>query len=355
MNDRHEARLLLAILAERWDVADALRRQRAPDPEVFVALTRASDVHPQVHALLERLDRFHLVGEAARARLQELRGKVQRDNLLLLAQAEAALDLLLESGIVPVALKGLDVLHRFHLRFDERTLDDVDLLVRRGELARAVALLESAGWKAPPEPERTHWLRSSFEIPLVSPGPVKVAFEIHWSLGQERRYRVDAQALIDRAVPLEVAGRRVLRLEDHDAAAHLLLHHVQHYFDRRLKWALDLGRLARQPGFDWSAVGNRITMWGGRAAAGMVLLHLRKLFPELVASAAGGRIRSSVWRRVLTWPLRSAHPLDLFRGTRTRGVQILLAGVLFETPARLPAYLLHRSLRDRKAPSDPQV
>ena len=76
-------------------------------------------------------------------------------------------------------------------------------------------------------------------MPLDSPGPVPVGFEIHWGLAQERRYRVKVTEVLARSVPHEVAGRRILRLDDHDAAAHLLLHHLQHYFDRRLKWALE--------------------------------------------------------------------------------------------------------------------
>ena len=73
-----------------------------------------------------------------------------------------------------------------------------------------------------------------------------------------------------RAVPARVCERDVLRLDDHDAAAHLLLHHVQHYFDRRLKWALDLRRIVGEPGFRWSTVAERLRQWGGRGAAGQV-------------------------------------------------------------------------------------
>src|SRR5207247_167262 len=110
--------------------------------------------------------------------------------------------------------------------------------------------------------------------------------EIHWSLGQEKRYRVDPERLLERALPLEIGGRRVRRLDDHDAAAHLLVHHVQHYFDRRLKWALDLLRISAREGFDWAQVAERLGAWGGRAAAGMSLLHLKKLFPELGSERA---------------------------------------------------------------------
>jgi hypothetical protein len=348
MSDAHEARLLLAIL--RGDLAEADERSRgqAPRPDVFVELCRACDVHPFVHASLERQERFGLVGAEIERRLRALRTKCRMDNLLLLARTEEALDLLLHAGIVPIALKGLDVLHRFHPAFDERTLDDVDLLVPAERLEETFSVLEAAGWRMPDEPERSHWRRSSFEMPMTSPGPVAVGFEIHWSIGQERRYRVEARELFRRAAPLTVAGRAVLRLEENDAVAHLLLHHVQHYFDRRLKWALDLQDRVKDAAFDWGTTADRLLSWGGSAAAGLSLLHLRKLFPALVPVRATDAIPAAAWRRAVSFPLRSTHPLDYFRQTRRKTVQELLAAIAFERPWELPAYLAHRARRDRE-------
>lgn len=349
MSDRHEARVLLAVLAERWDEAAALASRAPVDARTFVALARACDVHPRVHARLAARGAFELAGGADTERaLTELRRKVQRDNFLLLAQVEPAIDALLAAGVVPIALKGLDTLHRFHGRFDERTLEDADLLVPPAELPRAIEVLERAGWAAPPEPARTHWLRSSFELPLRGPGEIPVYLELHWSLGQRRRYRVDAEGLFRRAVPLDLAGRTILRLHDADGAAHLLLHHVQHYFDRRLKWTLDLDRMAREPGFDWSAVVERTREWGGTVAAGWAAIHLDRLVPGLPPAAVRAALPVSAWRRAFTLPLRSSHPLDLFRGTRSRAVQLWLAAAALERPLDLPGYLVHRALRDRR-------
>jgi hypothetical protein len=345
VSDRREARLLLAIAAERWDEARALA---APRAAVFLDLARACDVAPFLHARLEAEDRFALVGEPVRAGLEAIRRKTRHDNLLLLARLEEALDLLLGAGIVPVALKGVDVLHRLYSRFDERTLDDVDLLVPPAQAAAAIAVLEKAGWTGPGEPERTHWLRSSFEMPLKSPGPVEVAFEIHWSLGQERRYAIDTAGVLARARPLQAAGRPILRLDDHDAAAHHLMHHLQHYFDRRLKWAIDLGRIAATPGFRWEIVAERLEAWGGLAAAGLSLLHLAKIHPPAAPSAARRLVPAAAWRRLVTLPLRSSHPMDLFRATRRRGVQLVLAAAALERPGDLPGYLRHRAVRDRE-------
>ena len=312
----------------------------------FVELARACDVAPTLHASLVAAGRLERLPPDAVARLSAVRTKTRYDNLLLLARLETALDLLRAAGIVPVALKGVDTLHRFYASFDERVLDDVDLLVPRDARDTAVAVLESAGWKGPDEPERTHWLRSSFELPLVSPGPVGVNFEIHWGLGQERRYRIPIADVLARTVPVEVAGRPVRRLDDHDAVAHLLLHHVQHYFDRRLKWTVELVRIASAPGFSWDVVRERLRAWGGLGAASLALVHVRKLFPGLLPDAAFDAIPVAAWRELLTIPLRSTHPLDLYRGTRRRGVQLWIAAAALERPTDLPGYLIHRATRD---------
>ena len=107
-----------------------------------------------------------------------------------------------------------------------------------------------------------------------------VDIELHWNLVQQGRYRLDPASLFERAVPHEVAGRKVLRLSDHDTVAHLLLHHFTHYFDRRLKWIVDLEFLLELPGFDWDEIERRVAEWGATAAVGVSVQHLHKVFPE---------------------------------------------------------------------------
>jgi hypothetical protein len=143
----------------------------------------------------------------------------------------------------------------------------------------------------------------------------------------------------------------VLRLEPHDLVAHLLIHHLSHYFDRRLKWMVDLQHIVAQKGFKWGAVADRVRSWDAVAASSVSLLHMRKLMPELIPDEILEALPLPAWRRALTWPLRSSHPLELFRNTGTRRIQLYLAAVMLERPTKLPAWLLHRLRRDR-LPSD---
>lgn len=353
MSEHDHARLLLAIVRGRWDEAYALARRSPVRADTFVDLCMQGDVPTWVHARLGDEGRSDLVGAAAMEELGRNRTRVRNDNLLLIARAEQALGALLDAGVAPVALKGLDLLHRVYESIDERTLDDVDLLIRPDQLSAAVAALEAQGWKTPPDPERTHYIRSSHHLPMRSPGPVTVDFEIHWNLAQEMRYRIDERELHARAVPIEIGGRRVLRLDDHDLVAHLLLHHFTHYFDRRLKWAIDLEAICRQPRFDWIVVVERIRSWGATAAAGASLLHLHKMVPEWIPDRALSGLRVAAWRRALLRPLRSAHPLDLLRDTRRRWVQLYVAAVLLENPFLMPRWLAHRATRDRREGDHP--
>ena len=353
MSEFDHARLLLAILRRRWDEAESLAARTPVDPDRFVQACHDGDVPTWVLARLEQAGRLELIGAETARRLRATRDRIRNDNLLLLARAEQALGLLVAAGVKPVALKGLDVLHRLPVGFDERTLDDVDLLVRPDELKACIDALTAAGWQAPPEPRRTHYVRSSHHLPLTSPGPVTVDFEIHWNLAQETRYRIDGPGLIERAKPLRIGEVELLRLDDHDAVAHLLVHHFTHYFDRRLKWAVDMEAITREPGFAWSTVVERVRGWGATAAVGMSLVHLHKLFPEWIPATALTGLPVAAWRKLLTRPLLSAHPLELFRDTRRRWVQLYLATVLLEKPSMVPGWLLHRATRDRRAGSNP--
>jgi hypothetical protein len=347
------ADLVLAIVCRRWADAERLVADARPDPEDFAAQCRECDVHAWVHHLLTTEGRSELVGPAAVDGLAGLRRKVRYDTMSLIGRAEQALDLLAAAGVTPVALKGLDFLHRLYPTVDLRATDDVDLLIRRDDLSPALEALRGAGWELPPESKTRHYIRSSHHLPLRSPGPIHVEFELHWNLAQTRRYSIDVDGLFERAVPLDVAGREVLRLDDHDVVAHLLIHHFSHYFDRRLKWLVDLQQLERHGQLAWQTVAARVARWNGTAAAGVSLAHLHKLSPELIPDRALAALPVALWRRALVRPLRSTHPLELFRGTRDRKVQLYLAAVMLENPSRLPSWLRHRARRDRRPGDNP--
>jgi hypothetical protein len=97
----------------------------------------------------------------------------------------------------------------------------------------------------------------------------------------------------------------------------------------------------------------RVRQWHCRAAAGAALRHIRHVWPELVPEEVCGALPVATWRALVTRPLLADHPLDLFRATRKRRVQLYLAAVFLDDPTRLPGWLWHRATRDRRAGGNP--
>jgi len=337
MDDRLEARLLLSLLAERWEEARSLAARPEIRAALLAALARECEVAPWIHHLLQRSGRLELLGEEALRELERAHHKCRIDNLHLLSLAEDAIDAMLGEGILPIALKGLDHIHRFGIEFGARAMVDMDFLVRPHELQRAISVLERAGWSRTGEQRRSHW--QPYHLPLMSGGPVRLFLELHWNLVQPGRYELDPEELFARAEPLAVCGRELLGLEPHDHAAYLLLHHTSHYFERRLKGALDLKLITERLDLDWALVSRRLAGWGGLAAGAMSMRHMAKLFPESFSEPAGGPLHPGALRSLLTLPLRSSHPLDLFHGATRRPVQFYLGALLLERPLDLPRLL----------------
>jgi hypothetical protein len=77
------------------------------------------------------------------------------------------------------------------------------------------------------------------------------------------------------------------------------------------------------------------------------------VLPELVGPEVLRVLPVAGWRRLMTLPLRSSHPLDLFRWTRRRGVQLYLAAALMDRPSDLPGWIVHRRIRDSQEGSGP--
>ncbi len=72
----------------------------------------------------------------------------------------------------------------------------------------------------------------------------------------------------------------------------------------------------------------------------------------MLAVAAYEQLPAARWRLLVTRPLRATHPLDFYRHTRRRPVQLAIAAAALERPLDLSAYLKHRAVRDRDPGAD---
>lgn len=112
-------------------------------------LANTSLVTPQLHAALERNGQLGAAPAEVQPFLAEVQARNGERNRRLFGQLHEAVGILNGVGIEPVLLKGSALWFTLGqpARF-ARMLNDLDLLVRPDEAARAVAALEAAGFEA---------------------------------------------------------------------------------------------------------------------------------------------------------------------------------------------------------------
>jgi hypothetical protein len=167
----------------------------------------------------------------------------------------------LAAGHIPVcALKGPALGARLYDDPSVRPSMDVDLLIRRDDLPRAVELLSAAGYRGDDDGvARAYLIRHSHHLSFSRPN--QPGLELHFHAYAGFGAVLSSGALMDRAHAFELDGVPLLVPSAEDELVYLAVHAAGHSFIRLL-WLYDLKQLlARNPALDWNAVAERARTW----------------------------------------------------------------------------------------------
>jgi hypothetical protein len=158
-----------------------------------------------------------------------------------------------------IPLKGPRLAERLYRDPALRPFTDLDLLVRRADVGRAVAALTARGYRHLAH-ERTldYELRHANAACFVPAGRATWPVDLHWDLigwsaGTGPR-TLDADGVWDRAEPAARGGPATRVLAPDDLLLYLALHLAVHHPLDGLVWRLDLALLLRAhgAGLDWA-------------------------------------------------------------------------------------------------------
>jgi hypothetical protein len=260
-------------------------------------LERAEDerVAPLLYALSRTLD----VPAPVAARLRSAWVAFGRQHLLGVAALHALLDAFEGASIPVIPLKGPALGEALYAEPGLRPFTDLDLLVRRADVPRAVELLVTLGYR-PLEYERPlaydlAYATAACFVP-TEPQPDRFPIDLHWNLvsfvAGNTPATLDAEEVWVRAVADARWGRRVLVLDREDLLLYLALHLAVHHPLEGLAWQLDLALLLRrQDRIDWDAVVARASRWRLRSAIYFALKRVEDRFAAGVPSVALSRLR----------------------------------------------------------------
>jgi hypothetical protein len=163
-----------------------------------------------------------------------------------------------------IVLKGGYLGQVVYKSFALRTMCDLDVMVRRDDLARAADVLTEHGYL--PQyagVEDVDYARHHHLRPMARPGGIRI--EIHWSIAHPAApFAVDIDGLWARARRTEIAGVDVLALSPEDLLLHLCLHtSFSHKFRIGVRACWDILEVVRRhrTTMDWDQVVRRAQEW----------------------------------------------------------------------------------------------
>lgn len=301
-----------AVLVDLLRDGDDRALDHASRPFDWGAICSSAEHHGVAPLLYRRLRRDAIRDVVPGEVMDELQARaaaIAARNMLFARELGAILRSAAERGIPCAPLRGLALAERLYGDIGARPIGDLDVLVRRGDLSRLVALLADLGFD---EVDRRHGFARAFSytLELVKQGHGGVIVEPHWTLAYPPF--VDAITMDEvwaQCRPGRAVGVDTLLLGSMDVLLNLCLHLAHKAPEIPLLWLLDIDRLVRQEAetIDWCAFVARVRDRNLGALVGGALDQVCRYF--------GTPIPDDVRHELMVTP---SHP-------RQRGMHRLLA------------------------------
>lgn len=273
------------------DVARARALAAGPlDWERVLHIATHHGVAPLVDAALARIEPA-VAPSHTRARLRRARLESTRSDLGCYSSWLDLCRAFAEWGIEALTLKGFHVVRSVYREVGLRPVGDLDFLVRREDVPRALALLDDMGYALADDWQAAlrhvglaHILDSTTELGLASERGVVV--DLHWAAGV-RGTTPPGDALIALAERQRVDDVDVL-VSPRAVAITLLLLHGRKDAWRRLRWVVDVAEWMEQLSPDeYAEVVRRLDGLRSRAALIDALQLFRSLWGRVPAVCGG--------------------------------------------------------------------
>lgn len=272
--DRHQGERLQILARDQldWDYLYKIARRHSLVPLVCRELmTSIKDQVP-----VEVLQRFRKDYQENAAR-----------NLIFVDELTALLSRLESVGIQSIVFKGPALAVAAYGDLNLRRFVDLDLIVRRADVDRAIEVLTQSGYASSKDltgDQQAVLLRMQHNLQFTRG---RIIIELHWQVSSQLfASTVTAEDLWKNLSTVKLNGRAVNTLATEDLLFALCVHGSRHLW-QRLAWICDIDRLIRtNPAIDWSALGER--------ARGASVERMFLLGPALAASLLGTELPETV-------------------------------------------------------------
>jgi hypothetical protein len=258
-----EAELLLCVASPMEETQRLARLQMLTAQDLDWDFLLEASSHNEMLALLFWHLRAVCPDRVPPLVLEDLRrffGQTTVRNLALTRELMILLESLEREGVEAVPFKGPSLAQRLYGNVALRSAVDLDILVRRSDLARAKDVLLAAEFRLVGDPsdeqQRAH-LDSHYHFEFHrEKGDIEV--ELHWDLLPKHCGNFDTSYVWNHLTTVTLAGRSVRSLPPEELFVLLCIHHGSKHEWKCLKWIADIGRMiVAYENIDWSVVVSR--------------------------------------------------------------------------------------------------
>lgn len=208
----------------RGDAETVLRKSADPafDADRFVDFAGRHRLAGLVHASIDGTPAHRAFPPDVAARLAGAYVRQWATNERLAAEVGTLARAFGAAGCPFILLKGLHTALAYSGGIDRRGMADLDVLVRKADLDRAIELLLAAGYAQRSRALLGRRVAASFTHAFEF-AKDDVPVDLHWALATHPSYRIDYDALWARRRPFDAAGTAVHVLDDEHALTLQLL------------------------------------------------------------------------------------------------------------------------------------
>jgi hypothetical protein len=258
-------------------------------PVEWDSVLRLAEHHGTSSLLYQNLSRLgDAVPAAVQAALRQGYETNVHKSLFLARELIRILDCLDTIGIEVVPYKGIVLSEVYYGDMALRRCGDMDMFVRGHDVARIKNAVRELGYtlRVPiPEDAEEDYMASGYECTFDSPAG-KNLLELQWAL-QPRFYAVDfdMDGLFERAVNVDVAGRRVKTPSPEDLLLVLSVHAAKHVWGR-LIWLCDIAQILKVENLNWDWVQAHAQAFGIERILHVTLLLANRLLGTPIPAPA---------------------------------------------------------------------
>lgn len=249
-------------------------------------------IAPLFYTLLVNLNNSHGFEIPQKEKLYQTHISTAAKNMLILYETETILAALQLAGIPAAGLKGIYLLENVYPDIGARSMSDVDILVKKQDLPKCLAVMHELGYQA-----NSYFSLADKNIDTKHVPPMEKSgsplVELHWTLLEEDEpFTINADALWKRVIPAQIANMDALALGVEDLVLHLCLHLTyQHYLQLGLRGLQDIAMVIHkfQAQIDWDKLVEIAKSWGSERVTALTLKLVETQLnvpipPEVLAS-----------------------------------------------------------------------